>query len=289
MEGMKTLTHQPHNIIIKSVDNLTFQPKGIFMKPIISFDFDMTLFDHQSLSIPASTMAAIGKLRGTRTIVIATGRDMDAHYSARYRDIIVPDAIVHMNGTKITINDEVIFKQTFNKMLLKALLDYAEEKGLCIGTTEDEKDYFTSPEEVTRHDINFWGDSKRNFQNIRHLLDMEVYHLSYIGNEKGAKDIEAHFPWVKLPMYSHKTGADVVEKNISKAVGLQHLCNYLNTDMSETVSFGDSMNDYEMIQETGIGVAMGNAIDELKEIADYVTDSIDCDGIWNACRHLNLI
>lgn len=259
------------------------------MKPIISFDFDMTLFDHQSLSIPASTMAAIGKLRGTRTIVIATGRDMDAHYSARYRDIIAPDAIVHMNGTKITINDEVIFKQTFNKMLLKALLDYAEEKGLCIGTTEDEKDYFTSPEEVTRHDINFWGDSKRDFQNIRHLLDMEVYNLSYIGNEKGAKDIEAHFPWVKLPMYSHKTGADVVEKNISKAVGLQHLCNYLNTDMAETVSFGDSMNDYEMIQETGIGVAMGNAIDELKEIADYVTDSIDCDGIWNACRHLNLI
>lgn len=259
------------------------------MKPIISFDFDMTLFDHQSFSIPASAMAAIDKLRSTHTIVIATGRDMDAHYSAKYRDIVAPDAIIHMNGTKVTSNGEVIFKQTFNKMLLKALLTYAEDSGYCIGTTDDEKDYFTNPEEVTRHDIDFWGDSKRNFHDLRHLLDVDVYHLAYIGNEEGAKDIEAHFPWVRLPMYSQKTGADIVEKNISKASGLKYLCDYLGTDMSETVSFGDSMNDYEMIQETGTGIAMRNAIDELKVVADYITNPIDHDGIWNACRHYNLI
>jgi len=259
------------------------------MKPIISFDFDMTLFDHQSLSIPASTMAAINQLKSAHTIVIATGRDMDAHYSAKYRDIVTPDAIIHMNGTKITLGREVIFKQTFDKMYLKALLDYAEKKGYCIGSTIGEADYFTNPEDVTRHDLNFWGDSKRNFCDFSHLLDMDVYHLAYIGKESGAKDIEAHFPWVKLPMYSQKVGADIVEKNISKAAALQYLCDYLGTDMSETVSFGDSMNDYEMLQASGLGIAMGNAVDEIKAIADYITDPIDHDGIWNACRHFNLI
>jgi len=259
------------------------------MKPIISFDFDMTLFDHQTLSIPDSTLAAIARLRSTHTIVIATGRDMDARYSVKYRNLVAPDAIVHMNGTKVTFKDEVVFKQAFNKMLLKALLDYAKKNGHCIGTTRNKMDYFTNPEEVTMHDINFWGESERDFHDVDHLLEINVYQLSYIGNEKGVKDIEAHFPWVKLPMYSQKIGADIVEKNISKATGLRHLCHRLDTDMSSAISFGDSINDYEMLKESGIGIAMGNAVDEIKEIADYTTNPIDGDGIWNACLHFKLI
>ena len=49
------------------------------------------------------------------------------------------------------------------------------------------------------------------------------------------------------------------------------------------------MNDIEVIQEAGIGVAMGNAVDELKLVADYVTSAIDEDGIYRACLHLGLI
>ena len=49
------------------------------------------------------------------------------------------------------------------------------------------------------------------------------------------------------------------------------------------------MNDYEILKTAGIGVAMGNSIDKLKEIADYITDDIDKDGIYNACIHLGLL
>lgn len=49
------------------------------------------------------------------------------------------------------------------------------------------------------------------------------------------------------------------------------------------------MNDYEIVREAGIGVAMGNSVEELKTVADYVTDDIDRDGIWKACRHFSLI
>lgn len=59
--------------------------------------------------------------------------------------------------------------------------------------------------------------------------------------------------------------------------------------MERTVAFGDSMNDYEVVQEAGIGIAMGNAVEELKMVADYVTDDIDRDGVWKACRHFGWI
>ena len=55
------------------------------------------------------------------------------------------------------------------------------------------------------------------------------------------------------------------------------------------MAFGDSMNDYELVREAGIGIAMGNSVEELKAVADYVADDIDRDGVWKACRHLGLI
>ena len=49
------------------------------------------------------------------------------------------------------------------------------------------------------------------------------------------------------------------------------------------------MNDYEIVSLAGTGIAMGNAVEELKTIADYVTDAVDQDGVWNACRHFGWI
>ena len=55
------------------------------------------------------------------------------------------------------------------------------------------------------------------------------------------------------------------------------------------MAFGDGGNDIEMLRHVGIGVAMGNAKDEVKACADYVTTSVDDDGIVNALRHFGVI
>ena len=90
-------------------------------------------------------------------------------------------------------------------------------------------------------------------------------------------------------MFSGNMGADVVEHEASKAEGLKRLCRYYDIGLEQTVAFGDSMNDYEIVREAGIGIAMGNSVEELKAVADYVADDIDRDGVWKACRHLGLI
>ena len=59
--------------------------------------------------------------------------------------------------------------------------------------------------------------------------------------------------------------------------------------MADTVAFGDGGNDIPMLKEAAVGVAMGNASDEVKKAADYVTDNVDDDGIRNALEHLKLI
>ena len=105
------------------------------------------------------------------------------------------------------------------------------------------------------------------------MLTMPVRTLAFVGSREQVKEMEREFPTLKLPMFASGHGADVVEKGNSKADGLRRLAVYFGEkeDLSDTVAFGDSMNDIEVVQEAGIGVAMGNAVDALKKVADYVT------------------
>lgn len=259
------------------------------MKGIVSFDMDMTLLDHADYKIPESAQRAIEKLREHYYIVIATGRDLDSRYSAGLKEMVNPDAVIHLNGTKITVGDQVIYEHHMDRELARCLLDFTKGKAFAMGITTGTEDYFINPEYVVRHDMRRWGVSERNFQDPEKLYDMDIRTFAYIGHEDGAKLVEETFPEVKLPLFSSREGADVIEKEASKAEGLKRLCEYYGISISDTVAFGDSMNDYEIVCTAGIGVAMGNSVDELKAAADYVTDPIGENGVWNACVHLRLI
>jgi hydroxymethylpyrimidine pyrophosphatase-like HAD family hydrolase len=63
---------------------------------------------------------------------------------------------------------------------------------------------------------------------------------------------------------------------------------YYGADYSDVIVFGDAKNDLSMFVDGWTKVAMGNAIDELKACADYVTTDVDKDGIYNACVALGL-
>ncbi len=256
-------------------------------KSIISFDLDMTLLDHAIYQIPESALEAVERLRKHHKIVIASGRDMDNHYSIQFKEQLKPDGIIHMNGTKVTVDSQLIYNHIMPKELLKELLCFSSENGLSVGVTIGDLDYYTSPEAVIAHDKKRWGDMNRQFQDPFHLLELPVRTLAYIGNEEGVKCLEKRFPNVKFPMFAGKAGADVVEQEASKAEGLKRLCAYWGISVKNTVAFGDSMNDLEILKAAGIGIAMGNGIWELRKEADYVTSKIDEDGIWRACQHFN--
>lgn len=258
-------------------------------KGIVSFDMDMTLLNHADWRIPDSAMKALECLRENYYIVIATGRDMGAKYSTGLTELVRPDAVIHLNGTKVTLGDKLIYGHRMDQGLVERLLRFTEGKEFAMGVSVGSEDYYVNPEYVTRHDMIRWKRSDRCFRDPWKLLKMPVGTMAYIGKEPGTKLVEEAFPEVRLPMFSSGEGADVIEKIVSKAEGLRRLCEYLGIPLSQTVAFGDSMNDYEILQMAGTGIAMGNGREELKQAADYVTDRIDEDGVWNACVHLGLI
>ena len=87
----------------------------------------------------------------------------------------------------------------------------------------------------------------------------------------------------------HPGGVDVIAKGGGKRAAVARYLEENGILPEETIAFGDGENDMEMLQLAGIGVAMGNAEEQVKEIADYVTADIDEDGIAKALAHFGLI
>lgn len=263
---------------------------GEIMRKIVSFDFDKTLFDHGTRAVPESALRALRALRESgHIVVLATGRDMDTYFSREYLSLVQPDARVDQNGAKVVADGKLLFEHCMDKRLLRRMMDYAQAHHVGLGTTIDDEDFFVNPERVEEAELRRFGDCGRKFRDASQLMLLPVRTVSFIGSAAEAEEMERHFPEVTLRMFSVDYGADVIEKSCSKAAGLRRLCAYYGMDMRDSYAFGDGMNDFEIIQAAEVGIAMGNAKAELKQVADYVTDAIDEDGIWNACRHFSLI
>ena len=167
-------------------------------------------------------------------------------------------------------------------------INAALSNDVTLFSKDGKKSYFNQ-EKLVEWDKKQWGMSQRKFGDPNRIFEMEVGTLAYIGNHMGAKDIESNFESIRCPLFAGGLGADVIEGDVSKESGLLRLSKHYNIDIKDTISFGDAMNDMEILKRAGIGVAMGNAHDKLKEVADMVTDDIDKDGVYNACVKLGLI
>ena len=87
----------------------------------------------------------------------------------------------------------------------------------------------------------------------------------------------------------HPEFTDIVPENISKAEGISRVIAGYGIGREEVMAFGDGGNDVEMIEYAGIGVAMGNALPDVRKHADYVTSTVDEDGIVAALRHFRIL
>ncbi len=263
------------------------------IKGIVFFDLDGTLLDNNTDRVPESTLKALDalKARGYKR-VISTGRDMDTHYSSKYVDIVKPDAIIHSNGSKITIGGRQLYKHVMDKKLLRRMIDFCKARDICIGTSVGNEDFYVNFAKKVHADNAYNKYINRNFVNIEELFtrDIEVCAMSFAGNvETEGRLLEQHFDNITLLPFNTGEGADIIEQGYTKADGLHKVCDYYGVPYDKTYAFGDSMNDVHIIKEAKVGVAMGNAEQAVKEAADFVTTNITDNGIYNACVRLGLI
>jgi hypothetical protein len=259
------------------------------LEKLLCFDYDMTLLDHATGTIPESAQRAIRLLRPEWKIIIATGRDMHQPESDYGIKTVHPDAIVEMNGARICADGKVLYEYFLPQKLMRQIIRFGREKGLCISCILDNVYYTTAPQRLQEFVNTCVRKDAVQVRPAEEVFGKRVSALTLVGEQKDARLLEEHFSEVRVPLFAKKRGADIIPKTLSKAEGMRQLLKHYGSDFSHVIFFGDSGNDLELIQAAQLGIAMGNAIPPVKEAANYVTSAVGENGVWNALFHFQLI
>ena len=252
------------------------------------FDIDGTLLSHVTNSVPASAKQALAELRRRGILVFfATGRDISVLRQMKPLQDVVFDGAITLNGQYCFDQKGVIYANPIHKDDIAALLAHLEQHPIPCGFIEADRMYMNYHSERVERvhaaihsappplgDLNR-GDEHDVFQVLLYLTDEELAQLPPLPHVKTTK-------W-------HDGGIDMIPADGGKAIGIEKVLEHYGISKSETIAFGDGENDIDMFHAVEIAVAMGNACDEVKQEADYVTTAVDDDGIWNALKHLHIL
>ena len=253
----------------------------------VFFDIDGTLVSFTTHTVPASAREAIRRLRerGIK-VFIATGRLL--RHTDVVRDIEV-DGYITVNGSYcLTSSGEVIYEQAFPQATVERILSFREQYGFSLELMTHENIYVEHITTEVQKAIDM-VDIIPAIASLRDIADnQKVFQVCpYISREL-EQEILPQLPecvgsrWTELFMDGNMRGID-------KSIAARKVMEYYGFTMEESMAFGDGGNDVSLVRDVKLGVAMGNACQELKDVADYVTTGVDEDGISRALEYFELI
>ncbi|MHA6252396.1 Cof-type HAD-IIB family hydrolase [Oceanobacillus sp. CAU 1775] len=235
---------------------------------LIALDMDGTLLNDEHEVTEENKLAIEKALEKDVHVVLSTGRSLELCYSYA-QDLKLTSYIIPANGAEIyTMDKELLQRTTIDSEIMEKLYNIATQVdvGMWMISTEGLYGAFRdeAPEDFYAHEWLKFGcyttDQKK--------LDLLVEEFSKFD----ALELSNSLP----------TNIEVNAKDVSKARALRYVCEKLGITMENVMACGDSLNDIKMIQEAGVGVAMANAQQAIKNVADYETTDNNNSGVAKA-------
>ena len=252
----------------------------------VFFDVDGTLFSHELNAVPESTKRALRRLHrnGIKTVVV-TGRAMQEYEKLPVSELVF-DGYLTLNGQLLMDKHRKLYAGTpINKGEMEVLSGIFRAKKIPFVLINDHDRYINYVNDTV---IKTQEETKGTVPHLGQYLGEEIYQILAFVPPKDKQLLDDLLDECSITSWND-TGIDIIPKGGGKAAGIQKYIEEQGFKQEETMAFGDGENDISMLEFAGIGVAMGNAGDEVKAIADYVTDSVDDDGIEKALVHFGLI
>ena len=270
---------------------------------LIALDLDGTLFNKDGIITPA-TKAELNRAaaQGVK-IVISTGRPFNGLPFEQIKDTAIEYALTTNGAAVYKIEGkECLFERGMDIETVLPILDWILEREIHIDIYMDGVGFtpIRCRENIGRLDV---PESLRKYMIATRTT---VEDLKGYVSDCGQKIQKINLNFYPQPdgtyLYREETLAflksnpavtvvcggfnnfEISKAGITKSEGLQFLSSYLGTSLEHTMAMGDSENDYSMINAAGIGVAMGNASEDIKAIANYITTTNNEDGVGEAIK-----
>lgn len=273
--------------MIKATKPMNNTPHLLKLPKIVFFDIDDTLYIKEQNAIAPRTAHALKQLKASGIIpAIATGRGI----------CVFPTPIRQLIGD-VGIELFVTINGQYNEFHGKKLIDFPLSLEQLQNTTKELKRLGLAYAYMTRDEIIALNPTPLMMQALGSLnipyrvaddfdFSTPVYQmLAFFAD--GSVDL-ALMDNLKTVRW-HQYAIDILDNHGSKARGIGEVLNKLGLDFSDAMAFGDGLNDIEMLQTVGFGVAMGNAYKATKDVADFVCPRHDEDGIYAGLKMLGLI
>jgi len=253
----------------------------------IFFDFDGTFYTHTDERVLESTKLAMKKLKENGILTfVCSGR---SKIELTWFDMggCEFDGYVLNNGGVCYDKDfNLVYANPITGKLKEKLVALYNEKRLPVMFSGYDGVYCNMSNE---HIVKVQQDVGSKVPTIKEYADEPIIMTAvYFTDDKDRDDMMA-LKNIAEVTYWHDGAVDIVPLGSSKKTGIDNIIKHYGVKIEETMGIGDGQNDMEMIKHCGIGIAMGNSEQEVKDIADYVTDHIDNDGLYNALKHYNLV
>lgn len=268
---------------------------------ILAFDMDDTLLDGHGKLSDGNKAAIMRAMEKGYHVVIATGRVL----AALPKDVLAVEGVqyaVTSNGARITDlhTGKILFENLITPEAVDAVKPYLHDEDVMLEIFFDDAVY------ADRKDLTHLADFGRTSEKSQHYVlttRQPVDDLLGLLEENKDRmenlnlimaDDEKRLRWLseikKIPgvtaCSSTPDNIEIGGLNTSKADALIELAAYLGLDKDSIMAFGDSSNDEQMVVRSGIGVAMGNSVPELLDVADYIAPTNEDDGVAYTLEHL---
>ncbi|MGG0276358.1 Cof-type HAD-IIB family hydrolase [Bacillus rhizoplanae] len=254
---------------------------------LIALDLDGTLLTDQKI-ISARTKQTIARAKEQgHIVVISTGRPFRASH-AYYKELGLNTPIVNFNGAYVHHpldrnwgTHHSPLELATAQEIVRACMDFGVENIYA----EVIDDVYVKQVDADKKHIFEFGSPKIFTGDLLDILQEHPTCLLIDAHESKSNSIRQHLTDMHAEVIDHrKWGApwpiiEIVKSGLNKAIGLQKISSFYNIPKEHIIAFGDEDNDFEMIEFAGHGIAMGNAIPELKSLANHVTLSNEEDGI----------
>lgn len=257
-------------------------------KQLIFFDIDGTLLNHEK-QLPISTKKAVYRLQELgHDVAIATGRA-----PFMFQDLLKElniETYISLNGQYVVYKGKAIYTNPLDKEELDRLTGLSKN----VKNPIIHQDHEAMRSTVESHPYIDQGIGSLKIQtepifDPEHYKDHEVYQsLLFCTDEEEKRHFQGQFEKIEFVRW-HEFSVDVMPVGGSKANGIKALVNYLGQSMDHVYAFGDGLNDLEMLKLVKHSVAMGNAHDDVKKVAKYVTTHVDENGILNGLELVGLL
>lgn len=243
---------------------------------IFYFDVDGTLLDNENHSISEKTLFSLKRLKEMGyKVALCTGRTYPGIHEAKVDSLIDWDGYVLANGsTVLDKNKNYIYQTHVDIDTIHYIQDHIGDKALLL---EGDENFLTrkAHEPILRALKHFGVDEEYE---IIPYTDQKVYNVMCYEplNDQVLTDIKTK---VQI-LYDQLGNYELIPIDSGKDIGIQKLNEIY--DINHHVVFGDGDNDYTMLKYADISIAMGNAEEKIKNVADYITESVNNDGIYKA-------